>query len=85
VQDHQRLVWQQCLQPPIQSMALAGFVTIPSCMAGLVLAGLPPLQAAAYQILLLAMIIVQQVLAIGLLLLGLNWISFDAQARPIDF
>ncbi len=83
MQDRQRLIWQQCLQPPLQAMALTGFVTIPSCMAGLVLAGLPTLQAAAYQILLLAMIVVQQVLAIGLLLLGLTWTSFDAQARPL--
>jgi putative ABC transport system permease protein len=82
VREYQRLVCQQCLQPPIQAMALAGFVTLPSCMGGLILAGLSPLQAAAYQILLLAMMIVQQVLAIGLLLLGLTWMSFDAQARP---
>lgn len=84
VRGYQRLVWQQCLQPPIQAMGLAGFVTLPSCMGGLLLAGLSPLQAAAYQILLLAMLAVQQVLAIGLLLLGLTWMSFDAQARPID-
>jgi putative ABC transport system permease protein len=84
VQNYQRLILQQCLQPPLQSVALTGFVTVPSCLAGLVLAGLPPLQAAAYQILLLAMIIVQQVLSIGLLLVGLTWMSFDAQSCPVD-
>jgi putative ABC transport system permease protein len=80
--SYRQLVWQQCLQPTIQAMSLAGFVTLPSCMGGLVLAGLPMLQAAAYQILLLAMTITQQVLSIGLLLLGLTWFAFDAQSRP---
>jgi putative ABC transport system permease protein len=84
VLNYQRLVWQQSLQPTIQSMALTGFVTLPSCMAGLVLAGLSPLQAAAYQILLLAMTIVQQVLSIVLLLLGLSWMSFDAQSCLVE-
>jgi ABC-type iron transport system FetAB permease component len=44
---------------------------------------LTPLQAAAYQIVLLALTIGHQILAAGLLLLSLTKMAFDAQERPL--
>jgi putative ABC transport system permease protein len=84
VRTYQRQALQQVFQPTIQTLAFAGLATIPSMMAGMVLAGLTPLQAAAYQIVLLALTIGHQILAAGLLLLSLTKMAFDAQERPID-
>jgi putative ABC transport system permease protein len=84
VRTYQRQALQQVFQPTLQTLAFAGLATIPSVMAGMVLAGLTPLQAAAYQIVLLALMIGHQILAAGLLLLSLTKMAFDAQERPID-
>jgi putative ABC transport system permease protein len=84
VRTYQRQALQQVFQPTLQTLAFAGLATIPSVMAGMVLAGLTPLQAAAYQIVLLALTIGHQILAAGLLLLSLTKMAFDAQERPID-
>jgi putative ABC transport system permease protein len=81
---YQHQAFQQSLLPVLQNLAFAGLATIPSTMAGMVLAGLTPLQAAAYQIVLLALITGHQICAAGLLLLSLTTMAFDAQERPID-
>jgi putative ABC transport system permease protein len=81
---YRRQAWQQSLQPVVQSLGLTGFIALPSAMGGMVWAGIPPLQGAAYQIVLLALMLVQQVLASGLLLWGLGWLAFDRHHRWND-
>ncbi len=66
-----RLALEQGLRPIIQNLAVTGLITIPAFMAGLILAGVTPLLAAAYQIVVLLMILVHQILTAVLVVQGL--------------
>jgi putative ABC transport system permease protein len=81
LQVYQRQALYQSLQPAFQTLALTGLVTVPSLMAGAMLAGTTPLQAAAYQLVLLMAIINHQILTSLLLLKGLSWFCCDESGR----
>jgi putative ABC transport system permease protein len=81
LQVYQRQALYQSLQPVLQTLALTGLVTVPSWMAGAMLAGMTPLLAAAYQVVLLVAIVTHQVLAAGLLLKGLSKFCCDEAGR----
>jgi putative ABC transport system permease protein len=80
---YQRRAVGQSLQPVLQSLALQGLVTLPSLMAGLMLAGVTPLMAAGYQVVMVLAIVSQQIMAAVLLVIGLGWLSQDAAGRLI--
>jgi putative ABC transport system permease protein len=88
LQVYQRQALQQSLQPALQTLALTGLVTLPSCMAGAMLAGMTPLQAAGYQVVLLLAILIHQILMAVLLVQGLGQKCCDRAGRlssPIDY
>jgi putative ABC transport system permease protein len=88
LQVYQRQALQQSLQPALQTLALTGLVTLPSCMAGAMLAGMTPLQAAGYQVVLLLAILIHQILIAVLLVRGLGQKCCDRAGRlssPIDY
>jgi putative ABC transport system permease protein len=84
LQVYQRQALFQGLQPALQSLALTGLVTLPSLMAGAMLAGISPLLAAAYQIVILLSIMVHQILTAALLVKGLGLFCCDSAGRPIE-
>jgi putative ABC transport system permease protein len=81
LQLYQRQALYQSLQPVLQTLALTGLVTVPSWMAGAMLAGMTPLLAAAYQVVLLAAIVTHQILTAALLLKGLSKFCCDEAGR----
>jgi putative ABC transport system permease protein len=85
LQVYQRQALAQSLPPALQNLALTGLVTVPSWMAGAMLAGLPPLQAAAYQVVLLVVIVTHQMLTAVLLVKGLSLFCCDRAGRMCSF
>ena len=81
LQVYQRQALYQSLQPALQTLALTGLVTVPSWMAGATLAGMSPLQAAGYQVVLLVAIITHQIFTAILLLKGLSKFCCDGSGR----
>ncbi len=81
LQVYQRQALYQSLQPAFQTLALTGLVTVPSWMAGAMLAGMSPLQAAGYQVVLLVAIITHQILTAMLLLKGLSKFCCDGSGQ----
>jgi putative ABC transport system permease protein len=81
LQVYQRQALYQSLQPALQTLALTGLVTVPSWMAGAMLAGMIPLLAAAYQVVLLVAIVTHQILTAVLLLKGLSKFCCDEAGR----
>jgi putative ABC transport system permease protein len=81
LQVYQRQALFHSLQPAFQTLALTGLVTVPSWMAGAMLAGMTPLLAAAYQVVLLVMIITHQILTALLLVKGLSRFCCDEAGR----
>jgi putative ABC transport system permease protein len=81
LQVYQRQALYQSLQPVLQTLALTGLVTVPSWMAGAMLAGMTPLSAAAYQVVVLVMIMTHQILAAVLLVKGLSKFCCDKAGR----
>jgi putative ABC transport system permease protein len=81
VQVYQRQALFQGLQPALQTLALTGLVTLPSLMAGAILGSMTPLQAAAYQLVMLLAIMVHQILSAVLLLQGLGKMCCDQAGR----
>jgi putative ABC transport system permease protein len=81
---YQRQALHQSLQPALQSLALTGLVTVPSWMAGAMLAGMTPLLAAAYQVVMLVAITTHQVLTGVLLIKLLSKLCTDAAGCPVD-
>ncbi len=81
LQVYQRQALYQSLQSALQTLALTGLVTLPSLMAGVMLAGLSPLQAAGYQIVLLVATITHQIVTAVLLLQGLSKFCCDEAGR----
>ncbi len=81
LQVYQRQAMHQSLQPALQTLALTGLVTVPSWMAGAMLAGMTPLLAAAYQVVILVMIVTHQVLTTVLLVQGLSKFCCDDAGR----
>jgi putative ABC transport system permease protein len=71
-----RTTWQQGCRPIIQNLAVTGLIIIPTLMAGLILAGVSPLLAAAYQIVVLLMVLVHQILTAVLVVQGLSMSIF---------
>jgi putative ABC transport system permease protein len=71
IRPYCRIALQHGLLPVIQSTALTGLVTIPALMAGLILAGVTPLLAAVYQIVVVLMVLVHQILTAILVVQGL--------------
>jgi putative ABC transport system permease protein len=80
---YQRLALSQSLSPALHRLALTGLVTLPSLMAGLMLAGMTPLMAAGYQVVMVLAIISQQIMAAVMLVIGLGKLSQDAAGRLI--
>jgi putative ABC transport system permease protein len=62
LQPYRRAALHQALLPVIQNLAVTGLITLPTLMAGLILAGVTPLLAAAYQIVVALMVLVHQIL-----------------------
>ncbi len=85
LQVYQRQALAQSLPPALQNLALTGLVTVPSWMAGAMLAGLPPLQAAAYQVVLLVVIVTHQIFTAVLLVQGLSLFCCDRAGRMCNF
>ncbi len=81
LQVYQRQALYQSLQPALQTLALTGLVTVPSWMAGAMLAGMTPLLAAAYQVVLLVTIMTHQILTGVLLLIGISKLCCDEAGR----
>jgi putative ABC transport system permease protein len=81
LQVYQRQALFQGLQPALQSLALTGLVTLPSLMAGVMLAGIDPLLAAAYQVVVLVAIVTHQILTAVFLLKGLSKFCCDEAGR----
>ena len=69
--------------PIVNSMAAAGIVSLPGMMTGQILAGSPPLQAVAYQI--VVMFMIAAAVALGAMLVvvlaGRHFMSVDATLR----
>jgi putative ABC transport system permease protein len=78
---YQRQALYHSLQPALQTLALTGLVTVPSWMAGAMLAGMTPLLAAAYQVVLLVVIVTHQILTAVFLLKGLSKFCCDEAGR----
>jgi putative ABC transport system permease protein len=72
LQPYRRMALQQALLPVIQNLAVTGLITIPTLMAGLILAGVSPLLAAAYQIVVALMVLVHQMLTAILVVYSLS-------------
>jgi putative ABC transport system permease protein len=84
IRPYSRLALQQGLRPVIQSTALTGLITIPALMAGLLMAGVTPLLAAAYQIVVVLMVLVHQILTAILVVQGLTrYVFHQHQLREI--
>jgi putative ABC transport system permease protein len=81
LQVYQRQALDQSFQTALQTLALTGLVTLPSWMAGVMLAGMNPLQAAAYQVILLVAILAHQILTSFLLVKGLSKFCCDEAGR----
>jgi putative ABC transport system permease protein len=81
LQVYQRQALYQSLQPTLHALALTGLVTVPSLMAGLMLSGMNPLQAAAYQVVLLMTFLTHQILTAVLLVKGLSRFCCDEAGR----
>jgi putative ABC transport system permease protein len=81
LQVYQRQALYQSLQPALQTLALTGLVTVPSWMAGAILAGMTPLLAAAYQVVLLVAIVTHQILTAVLVVQGLSKFCCDEAGR----
>ncbi len=77
IRPYWRMALQQGLRPVIQSTAITGLITIPALMAGLILTGVAPLLAAAYQIVVVLMVLVHQILTAILVVQGLARGIFD--------
>jgi putative ABC transport system permease protein len=71
IRPYRQAALQRGLLPIIQNLAVTGLITIPTLMAGLILAGVPPLLAAVYQIVVLLMVLVHQILVAILVVQGL--------------
>jgi putative ABC transport system permease protein len=69
------------LIPTVNSMAAAGIVALPGMMSGQVLAGLDPVEAAKYQIMIMFLISGATALAAVLAALGGVWLLTDARHR----
>ena len=69
------------LVPTLNSMAVAGLVTLPGMMTGQILAGIPPAQAVRYQILIFLLIAFSTSAACGLVVLWVLRRAFDPDLR----
>ncbi len=84
IRPYCRMALQQGLRPVIQNTAITGLITIPALMAGLILAGVTPLLAAAYQIVVVLMVLVHQILTAILVVQGLaRYIFHQHQLREM--
>jgi putative ABC transport system permease protein len=72
LQPYRRAALHQALLPVIQNLAVTGLITLPTLMAGLILAGVAPLLAAAYQIVVALMVLVHQILTAILVVYSLS-------------
>ena len=71
--------------PIINQMSAAGLITLPGIMTGQILAGLDPVQAVQYQILLMLLLSGRRVLASGLsAFLALRRVKDDRQRLRLD-
>ncbi len=71
--------------PIINQMSAAGLITLPGIMTGQILAGLDPVQAVQYQILLMLLLSGRRVLASGLTaFLALRRVTDDRQRLRLD-
>jgi putative ABC transport system permease protein len=76
IRPYRRAALQQGLLPVIQTLAVTGLITIPTFMAALMMAGIAPLLAATYQIVVLLMVLVHQILTAILVVQGLSMYLF---------
>jgi putative ABC transport system permease protein len=71
------------LTPTLNTLTTLGLVTIPTFMNGQFLGGINPLEAASYQILISLMFLFASVATLGLTLLGLSRLCFNAAAQLV--
>lgn len=71
------------LTPTLNTLTTLGLVTIPTFMNGQLLGGINPLEAASYQILISLMFLFASVATLGLTLLGLSRLCFNAAAQLV--
>lgn len=81
VSHHRRDAVKAGVLPIINAMAIAGLGTIPNIMAGQLLGGVPPLQAAAYQIVILLMLVLANLVTALLVTSALQRRFFNAAAQ----
>lgn len=70
--------------PILNTMSVAGIVSIPGMMTGQLLAGAPPIQAVQYQIMI--MFVIAAAIALGVVLaLGLTFLSVTTSDHQVDW
>lgn len=69
------------MTPILNAMAVSGLVTLPGMMTGQILAGIDPIDAAQYQIVIMFLISASTALGVILAALGGAWLVTDARDR----
>jgi putative ABC transport system permease protein len=69
------------LMPILNAMAASGLVTLPGMMTGQILAGIDPIEAAKYQIMIMFLISASTALGVMLAALGGVWLITDSRHR----
>lgn len=69
------------LMPILNAMAATGIVTLPGMMTGQILAGIDPIEAAKYQVMIMFVIAAATALGVMLAAMGGAWLITDARHR----
>ncbi len=69
------------LMPILNAMAATGVVTLPGMMTGQILAGIDPVEAAKYQVMMMLVIAAATALGVMLIAIGGAWLITDARHR----
>ncbi len=69
------------LMPVMNSMAAAGVVTLPGMMTGQVLAGVEPVEAAKYQVIIMFLLSAGTAIGVMMAAIGGVWLITDARHR----
>jgi putative ABC transport system permease protein len=81
--QYRRAAIRAGLLPMLNAMTILGMVSLPSLMGGQLLAGVNPVQAALYQIVLVCLMAIASLIAITVLLRGILQQSFNRAAQLI--
>ena len=80
---HQRLALRTALLPAIDSTKVVGLISLPGAMTGLILAGVDPLIAIRYQIVVMYMLLAATALAALITTRLAEHSLFDHAQRPV--